>query len=261
MSSSHRFAADHQERMRGGQADVGREIKHAEDWTSAVPPRTLSGVTKGWAQEILGRRDAPAPRVSVFVGLVALAMTCLHVFQTQSFWFPTGQFKNIHVNLAAILVFLAAAEATPDARHWARRAFVAMAFVAALPLVYIHVEYQALVEERGFTVEEMRAWVRDGAHVNAVGAYRPDMREVDAGLLNRAVVVVDQREAALHEAGDLLIPAAQGEWSLDRIAAELADLVLGRVHVDRAHITLFKSCGLALEDIAAAQAVLVKLGL
>ena len=134
--------------MRGGQADVGREIKHAEDWTSAVPPRTLSGVTKGWAQEILGRRDAPAPRVSVFVGLVALAMTCLHVFQTQSFWFPTGQFKNIHVNLAAILVFLTAAEATPDARHWARRAFVAMAFVAALPLVYIHVEYQALVEER-----------------------------------------------------------------------------------------------------------------
>lgn len=105
------------------------------------------------------------------------------------------------------------------------------------------------------------AWVRDGAHVNAVGAYRPDMREVDAALLNRAAVVVDQREAALHEAGDLLIPAAQGEWSLDRIAAELADLVLGRVHVDRAHITLFKSCGLALEDIAAAQAVLVKLGL
>ena len=134
--------------MRGGQADVGREIKHAEDWTSAVPPRTLAGVTKGWAQEILGRRDAPAPRVSVFVGLVALAMTCLHVFQTQSFWFPTGQFKNIHVNLAAILVFLAAAEATPDARHWARRAFIAMAFVAAIPLVYIHVEYQALVEER-----------------------------------------------------------------------------------------------------------------
>jgi ornithine cyclodeaminase len=104
------------------------------------------------------------------------------------------------------------------------------------------------------------AWVRDGAHVNAVGAYRPDMREVDAALLNRAAVVVDQREAALHEAGDLLIPAAQGEWLLDRIAAELADLVLGRVHVDRAHITLFKSCGLALEDIAAAQAVLANLG-
>ena len=126
--------------MRGGQADVGREIRHGGDWTcgdwtSAASPRTLGNVTKGWAQEILGRSDAPAPRVSVFVGLVALAMTCLHVFQTQSFWFPTGQFKNIHVNLAAILVFLAAAEATSDTRRWARRALVVMAFVATIPLV------------------------------------------------------------------------------------------------------------------------------
>lgn len=103
----------------------------------------------GWARDILGRRDAPAPHVGMLVGLVAIAMTGLHVFQTQSFWFPTGQFKNIHVNLAAILVFLAAAEATPDARRWTRHALVAMAFVAAVPLVYIHVEYQALVEERG----------------------------------------------------------------------------------------------------------------
>ena len=104
------------------------------------------------------------------------------------------------------------------------------------------------------------AWVREGAHVNAIGAYRPDMREIDATLLNRAVVVVDQREAAQHEAGDLLIPAARGEWSLDRIAAELSDLVLGRVTIEHARTTVFKSCGLAIEDIAAAAAVLRRIG-
>jgi len=103
------------------------------------------------------------------------------------------------------------------------------------------------------------AWVREGAHVNAIGAYRPDMREVDAALLQRSAVVVDQREAALHEAGDLLIPAGRGEWSTRAIEGELSELVLGRVRIDPARTTLFKSCGLALEDIAAAHAVLAKL--
>lgn len=102
----------------------------------------------GWADDIVGKTDAPAPRIAVLAGLVALAMTALHVFQTQTFWFPTGQFKNIHVNLAAVLVFLVAAESTPDARPWARRALLAMAAIAVVPLVYVHVEYQDLVEER-----------------------------------------------------------------------------------------------------------------
>ncbi len=98
-------------------------------------------------------------------------------------------------------------------------------------------------------------WVKDGAHVNAIGAYRHDMREVDAVLLNRADVYVDQREAALAEAGDLVIPEAAGEWSFSAVRGELADLLLGRAAADRARITLFKSCGLAVEDIAAASAV------
>lgn len=105
------------------------------------------------------------------------------------------------------------------------------------------------------------AWPKDGALVNAVGAYRPDMREVDAALLHRAAVVVDEHAAALHEAGDLLIPAARGEWSTDAIAAELSELVLGRVHIERGRTALFKSCGLALEDVAAAAAVLRRLGI
>lgn len=99
------------------------------------------------------------------------------------------------------------------------------------------------------------AWVKPGAHVNAIGAYRHDMREIDATLLHRADVYVDQRDAALAEAGDLLIPHEAGEWSLDLVKGELSDLVLGRVPVDVTHVTVFKSCGLAVEDIAAASAV------
>jgi ornithine cyclodeaminase len=99
------------------------------------------------------------------------------------------------------------------------------------------------------------AWVKDGAHVNAIGAYRPDMREVDATLLNRADVFVDQREAALEEAGDLLIPNEKGEWLLSNIKGELSELVLGNIVPDTTRTTFFKSCGLAVEDIAAASAV------
>ena len=103
----------------------------------------------GWADDILGRADAPAPRIAMLAGAIAIAMAGLHVFQTQTFWFPTGQFKNIHVNLAAVLVFLVAAESTPASRPWSRRAMLSMAAIAAVPLIYVHVEYQALVEERG----------------------------------------------------------------------------------------------------------------
>lgn len=99
------------------------------------------------------------------------------------------------------------------------------------------------------------AWVREGAHVNAIGAYRPDMREVDAVLLRRSAVYVDQRAAALEEAGDLLIPYASGEWSMESVRGDLAELVLGCVTADPQGTTLFKSCGLAVEDIAAAAAV------
>jgi ornithine cyclodeaminase len=101
------------------------------------------------------------------------------------------------------------------------------------------------------------AWVKLGAHVNAVGAYTPLMREVDVTLLNRAIVTVDQRAAALHEAGDLLIPIAEGTWSADQIVAELGELAAGSVQFpyDPQRITFFKSDGLAVEDIAAAQAI------
>jgi alanine dehydrogenase len=100
------------------------------------------------------------------------------------------------------------------------------------------------------------AWVKPGAHINAVGAYRHDMREIGADLLRTADVYVDDRSAALAEAGDLLVPHERGEWSLSDVRGALADLVLSQVVVNRGKTTVFKSCGLAIEDVAAAAAAL-----
>lgn len=102
------------------------------------------------------------------------------------------------------------------------------------------------------------AWVQPGTHVNGVGSYRPAMQEVDATLLQRALVVVDQRAAAMEEAGELIMAVERGEWRWEQVWAELGALATGAASRpdDPVQITYFKSCGLAVEDVAAAQALL-----
>jgi len=95
-----------------------------------------------------------------------------------------------------------------------------------------------------------------GAHVNAVGAYRPETREVDTETMRRARVVVETRAAALEEAGDLLIPIAEGAIDPGHVAADLQELVRGkRVREGRTDVTVFESVGLAFEDLAVAGAL------
>jgi ornithine cyclodeaminase len=98
------------------------------------------------------------------------------------------------------------------------------------------------------------AWIAPGAHLNAVGASRPTARELDTEAVRRARVFVDRRESALHEAGDILIPRGEGAITDAHVLGELGDLLLGRVvgRVSPDDITLFKSLGLAVEDVAAA---------
>lgn len=95
--------------------------------------------------------------------------------------------------------------------------------------------------------------VADGTHVIAVGSYRPEARELESSLVSRASIYVDSREAALEEAGDLLIPMVEGVISKDSIRGEMSDLVTGRKEgrSSDSEVTLFKSVGLALEDNAA----------
>jgi ornithine cyclodeaminase len=97
--------------------------------------------------------------------------------------------------------------------------------------------------------------VQPGVHINGVGSYRPTMQEVPSATVARARVVVDQRAAAWAEAGDLVIPRDQGLIDEGHIAAELGEIVLGRVagRTGDRQITFFKSVGNAVQDIASAQ--------
>ena len=97
-------------------------------------------------------------------------------------------------------------------------------------------------------------WLADGAHVNAVGASLPVARELDTAAVARGRLYVDRRESALNEAGDFLIPRREGAIGDDHIVGEIGELLLGRVPGRRtaADVTIFKSLGLAIEDVAAA---------
>jgi ornithine cyclodeaminase len=96
--------------------------------------------------------------------------------------------------------------------------------------------------------------VAAGAHVCAVGACRPDQREMPTALVKRARVFVDSRAAALKEAGEVLIPIGEGAITAAHIAGELGDVVndtvAGRTGTD--DVTIFKSLGMAVEDVVAA---------
>jgi thiomorpholine-carboxylate dehydrogenase len=91
------------------------------------------------------------------------------------------------------------------------------------------------------------AWLKPGAHVNAIGAPRPTWRELDDAAMGN-VVVVDSREAVLKESGDVILSKAA-------IHAELGEVLAGTKTVDPGKTTIFKSVGLAVEDIAAAKLV------
>jgi ornithine cyclodeaminase/alanine dehydrogenase-like protein (mu-crystallin family) len=101
-----------------------------------------------------------------------------------------------------------------------------------------------------------REWLAPGAHLNAVGSSVPSARELDADTVAAATLVVDRRESALNEAGDLLLAG----FGAERIAAELGEVLVGS-HPGRTQpgeLTVFKSLGLGVEDLAAAELVVRK---
>ncbi len=108
--------------------------------------------------------------------------------------------------------------------------------------------------------------LRPGVHINAVGSYTPEMQEIPAATVARALVVVDSRAACLAETGDLRQPIADGLFTADHIHAEVGELVLGQRsgRASAAQITYFKSVGVAVQDALAAQLALAnaqKMGL
>jgi ornithine cyclodeaminase/alanine dehydrogenase-like protein (mu-crystallin family) len=103
-----------------------------------------------------------------------------------------------------------------------------------------------------------REWLKPGVHVNAVGSSIPTTRELDTQTMVDAALFVDRRESTVNEAGDFLFPLREGALGADAIRAEIGELVLGTATGRRspAEITVFKSLGLAVEDLAAAEYVL-----
>jgi ornithine cyclodeaminase/alanine dehydrogenase len=96
--------------------------------------------------------------------------------------------------------------------------------------------------------------LKAGTHINAVGAYTPQMRELDTATVQRACVVVDTYDEAFTEAGDILIPISEGVISREHVLAQLGEVVVGkRVRHSPNDITLFKAVGFAMEDAVTAR--------
>jgi ornithine cyclodeaminase/alanine dehydrogenase-like protein (mu-crystallin family) len=103
-----------------------------------------------------------------------------------------------------------------------------------------------------------REWLKRGAHVNAVGSSIPTTRELDTQTMADAALFVDRRESTVNEAGDFLFPQREGAIGADHIRAEIGELLIGAAEGRRSddELTVFKSLGLAVEDLAAAEHIL-----
>ena len=101
------------------------------------------------------------------------------------------------------------------------------------------------------------SWISAGAHINAVGACFAGTRELDTAAVVRSRLYVDRRESAMAEAGDFLIPKAEGALGDDHIVGEIGEILAGGVprRRSRDEVTLFKSLGIAVEDLAAAHLI------
>ena len=106
----------------------------------------------------------------------------------------------------------------------------------------------------------MGEWIAPGAHINAVGSSVPFTRELDTAAVVKSRLFVDRRESTLNEAGDFLFPKKEGAIRDDHIRGEIGEVLIGRAEGRKSEdeITLFKSLGLAVEDVAAAHHIYKK---
>lgn len=100
-------------------------------------------------------------------------------------------------------------------------------------------------------------WLKAGAHINAVGSHRPDLREVDGATMKRAKVFVDSREAIMAECGDVLLAIKERAITKEHISGEIGEVLAGKKlgRTSAGDITLYKSVGIAIQDVATAHLV------
>ena len=106
----------------------------------------------------------------------------------------------------------------------------------------------------------MGDWIKPGQHLDLVGAFTPDMSEADSKAIAMSKIVVDTYEGALSESGELINALKEGRIKKKHILSDLRELVMEEKNIrnDSNDITLFKSVGTALEDLAAAELVIEK---
>ena len=99
--------------------------------------------------------------------------------------------------------------------------------------------------------------IKAGTHINGVGSHTPNARELDTAIVKRSKFVGDSHEACFKEAGDIIIPVNDGEISKDHFYAELGELLVGKkdCRINDEEITIFKSNGLAIQDVATAKLI------
>jgi ornithine cyclodeaminase/alanine dehydrogenase-like protein (mu-crystallin family) len=160
------------------------------------------------------------------------ALMRVHAFRHVTVWSPQPPHRDAFV-------------------QWARASFPCAAVDHAGEAV-VGADVIALVTSSPTPVLE-DGWVKPGAHVISVGACRPNQREMDPALVTRARLFVDSRAAALVESGDVVLGMHEQRFGADHIAAELGEVIAGATgrRAD-SEITIFKSLGLAVEDVTAA---------
>ena len=121
---------------------------------SAPQPRGL-----GWFQGFSAKEDSGTPWWTLLASLAAVAMAVVHIWQIKEFFLPAGQFRNLHVGFAVLLVFLTSLERTPRQALWTRRFLVFLVVVSLVPFVYVHLEYEALIADRWFGGNQADLWV------------------------------------------------------------------------------------------------------
>lgn len=103
-------------------------------------------------------------------------------------------------------------------------------------------------------------YIKNGAHINGMGSYTPEMQEIDGYILKKSKVYVDTKNGVFHESGDLIIPISKNLYSLNEVMGELGEVILseinGRENVEE--ITLFKSVGSSVLDIVTAKNIYEK---
>jgi len=217
------------------EADHGRLIAIAD--ASAVT-RTRTAAVSAAATRVLANPDADDLAIlgsGVQAAAHVVAMRAVRPIARVRVWSRSADSARRFASEAAARTGIPV-EPAPDARAAVRGASIICTTTAASDPVLLG------------------EWIAPGAHVNAVGACTPAARELDTDAMRRATLFVDDRAAAVAEAGDLLIPIREGAVTQAHIAATLGEVLTG-AHPGRrarAEITLFKSLGLAVEDLAAA---------